>query len=125
MPVSMSQTDDRGHFRLFEVPPGSYYLSATYRSFGFPDGGGAFPPTYYPGALSPQEASKVQVAPAAEITGINMALTEMVSFTISGKVMAGDGKPASGARLMSMRHPPEGFRNDVWGSGLMLMEASS
>jgi len=117
MPVSMSQTDDRGHFRLFEIPPGSYYLSATYRSFGFPDGGGAFPPTYYPGALSPQEASKVQVAPAAEITGINMALTEMVSFTISGKVMAGDGKPASGARLMSMRHPPEADFGMMFGGG--------
>jgi protocatechuate 3,4-dioxygenase beta subunit len=117
IPASMAQTDDRGHFRLFEVPPGSYYLSATYRSFGFPDGGGAFPPTYYPGALSPQEASKVQVAPAAEITGINMALTEMVSFTISGKVMAGDGKPASGARLMSTRHPPEADFGMMFGGG--------
>ncbi len=117
MPVSMSQTDDRGHFRLFEVPPGSYYLSATYRSFGFPDGGGAFPATYYPGALSPGEASKVQVAAAAEITGINMALTEMVSFTISGKIMAGDGKPASGARLMSMRHPPENDFGMMFGGG--------
>ena len=53
MPIGMAQTDDRGHFRLFEIAPGSYYLSASYGSFGFPDGGGAFPPTYYPGALSP------------------------------------------------------------------------
>jgi protocatechuate 3,4-dioxygenase beta subunit len=118
MPVSMGQTDDRGHFRLFEIAPGSYYLSASYASFGFPDGGGAFPPTYYPGALSPQEASKIQVAPAAEITGINMALTEAASFTISGKVMRGDGKPATGARLMSMRHPPEGFGMMFGGSGV-------
>jgi len=118
MPVSMGQTDDRGHFRLFEIAPGSYYLSASYGSFGFPDGGGAFPPTYYPGALSPQEASKLQVAPAAEITGINMALTEAASFTISGKVMRGDGKPATGARLMSMRHPPEGFGMMFGGSGV-------
>ena len=117
MPAGMAQTDDRGHFRLFEIPPGSYYLSATYRSFGFPDGGGAFPATYYPGALSPGEASKVQVAAAAEITGINMALTEMVSFTISGKIMAGDGKPASGARLLSMRHPPESDFGMMFGGG--------
>jgi carboxypeptidase family protein len=118
MPASMGQTDDRGHFRLFEIPPGSYYLSASYASFGFPDGGGAFPPTYYPGALSPQEASKIQIAPAAEITGINMALTEAASFTISGKVMRSDGKPATGARLMSMRHPPEGFGMMFGGSGV-------
>jgi len=118
MPVSMGQTDDRGHFRLFEIAPGSYYLSASYASFGFPDGGGAFPPTYYPGALSPQEASKLQVAPAAEITGINMALTEAASFTITGKVMRGDGKPATGARLMSMRHLPEGFAMMFGGSGV-------
>ena len=117
MPVSMGQTDDRGHFRLFEIPPGSYYLSATYRSFGFPDGGGSFPSTYYPGALSPQEASKIQVASAAEITGINLALTEMVSFTISGKVMTSDGKPAAGARVMSMRHPPEGDFVMMFGGG--------
>jgi hypothetical protein len=118
MPVSMGQTDDRGHFRLFEIAPGSYYLSASYGSFGFPDGGGAFPPTYYPGALSPQEASKLQVAPAAEITGINMALTEAASFTVSGKVMRSDGKPATGARLMSMRHPWEGFGMMFGGSGV-------
>ena len=124
MPMSMSQTDDRGHFRLFEVPPGSYYLSATYRSFGFPDGGGAFPPTYYPGALSPQEASKVQVAAAAEITGINMALTEIVSFTISGKVIAGDGKSASGARLLSMRHPPEADFGMMFGGGGVDLDGS-
>ncbi|MCI0624668.1 MAG: carboxypeptidase-like regulatory domain-containing protein [Acidobacteria bacterium] len=117
MPVSMANTDDRGHFRLFEIPPGSYYLSATYRSFGFPDGGGAFPPTYYPGALSPQEATKIQVNPAGEITGINLALTEMVSFTISGKVLGSDGKPASGARLMSMRHPPEADFGMMFGGG--------
>jgi len=118
MPVGMAQTDDRGHFRLFEIAPGSYYLSASYASFGFPDGGGTFPPTYYPGALSPQEASKLQVPPAAEITGINMALTEAASFTISGKVMRSDGKPATGARLMSMRHPPEGFAMMFGGTGV-------
>jgi Carboxypeptidase regulatory-like domain len=119
LPVSMAQTDDRGHFRLFEVPPGSYFLSATYGSYGYPDGAGSsFAPTYYPGALSPQEASKIQVSPAAEITGINMALTEMVSFTVSGKVLRSDGKPATGARLMSMRHPWEGFGMMFGGSGV-------
>jgi Carboxypeptidase regulatory-like domain len=124
IPVSMAQTDDRGHFRLFEIPPGSYYLSATYRSFGFPDGGGAFPPTYYPGALSPQEASKVQVASAAEITGMNLALMEMVSFTVSGKVVGSDGRPASGARVMSMRHPPEADFGMMFGGGMVDLDGS-
>ncbi len=124
IPVSMSQTDDRGHFRLFEIAPGSYYLSATYRSFGFPDGGGAFPPTYYPGALSPQEASKIQVTSAAEITGINLALTEMVSFTVSGKVMGSDGRPASGARVMSARHPPEADFGMMFGGGMVDLDGS-
>jgi Carboxypeptidase regulatory-like domain len=104
MPVNMpAMTDDRGYFRLFDVAPGSYYLSATYRSFGFPDGGSAFPPTYYPGVLSPEEASKIQITAGGEVTGINMALTELMSFTISGKVYGSDGKPLSGARVMSVR----------------------
>ena len=34
-PVSRAQTDDRGQFRLFDVPPGSYFLSAT-QGGGFP-----------------------------------------------------------------------------------------
>ncbi|MDE2963137.1 MAG: carboxypeptidase-like regulatory domain-containing protein, partial [Acidobacteriota bacterium] len=28
-PVGRAETDDRGRFRLFDIPPGSYYLSAT------------------------------------------------------------------------------------------------
>ncbi len=103
-----TSTDDRGYFRLFDVTPGNYYLSATNRGFGFPDGGGAFPPTYYPGVLTPQEASKIQVTAAGEVSGISLVMTEAASFTISGKVYGSDGKPASGAMIMSARHPSEG-----------------
>lgn len=102
-----ASTDDRGYFRLFDVAPGSYYLSATNRAFGMLDGG-SFPPSYYPGVPTPQEASKIQVAAAGGVSGINLVLTEAASFTISGRAYGSDGKPASGSMIMSMRHPFEG-----------------
>ena len=48
--VANARTDDRGIYRLFGIPPDSYYPSATYRHFEMPREHGQTPvPTYYPG----------------------------------------------------------------------------
>ena len=70
MPTDMALTDDRGHYRLFNIPPGMYYLSAVYQAFEVPEGDSGSPPTYYPGVMTLQEASKIQVSAARDLTGI-------------------------------------------------------
>jgi uncharacterized surface anchored protein len=120
MPAGMGQTDDRGHYRIFDLPPGSYYVSASSHGFGrfFVAQEGAqptYPPTYYPGVLTPEEASKVQVSAGAEVNGVDMALMEVSSYSISGRVLTSDGKPAHSAYVMPVRIPLELPR--VYGPG--------
>lgn len=91
---SRAETDDRGHFRLFEIPPGSYYLSARRSSFLATAEGDrtATPPTYYPGVLEPQDATRIEVGPGAEIQGVELALLEVRGFDIAGRVVVPEGK---------------------------------
>ena len=58
MPFGRDETDDRGQFRIFGVPSGTYLLSASPRPFATMRGGAdrSFPPTYYPGVLRVEDA---------------------------------------------------------------------
>src|SRR6516165_102675 len=56
--VSMGLTDNTGHYRLENIPPGRYYITS-----GFIE-----QPTYYPGVASVTGATIVNVAPGATVT---------------------------------------------------------
>ncbi len=109
MPTGMAQTDDRGHYRLFNIPPGMYYLSAVYRAFEMPEGGSGSPSTYYPGVMTLQEASKIQVSAARDLTGMDMILVEGDSYLVSGKIVGPDGKPIIGGWINPVRVPLSDF----------------
>lgn len=107
---SRTETDDRGHFRLFEIPPGSYYLSATRDSF-IPAAEGdrtATPATFYPSALDPQEATRIEVGPGAEIQGLELVLLEVQGFDISGRVVAPQEKLDRDVDLWARRFGSDG-----------------
>ena len=107
VPVSRAQTDDRGQFRLFDIPPGSYFLSATQRG-GFPFFGGrrrrgqSFPPTYYPGVPSPEQATGIEVSAGGEVGGFHLTLIEAYTYSVSGRVLSEDGSPAQSVRIMAV-----------------------
>jgi protocatechuate 3,4-dioxygenase beta subunit len=107
VPVARAQTDDRGQFRLFDIPPGSYFLSAT-RGGAFPffRGGGrrrqSFPPTYYPGVPSLEQATKVEVSAGGEVGGFHLTLIESHTYSVSGRVLAADGSPAQSVRIITV-----------------------
>lgn len=111
MPVGRGQTDDRGRFRLFDIPPGSYFLSASASRFRFFGGGEpeerSFPPTWYPGVLSPEQAAKVQVDAGGEVGGFHITLIEALSYSVSGRVLASDGRPAHSAWIMTVNQSTE------------------
>ena len=54
LPFGRDETDDRGQYRIFGIPPGNYYLSVSPRPVGGDPSRGmrSFAPTYYPGVLS-------------------------------------------------------------------------
>jgi hypothetical protein len=88
MPAGMAQTDDQGRFRLFDVPAGNYFLSASFKPSATTAGRATYAHTFYPGVLTSQEATQVHVAPGAEVGGINLVMKEAPRFAISGKVQA-------------------------------------
>ena len=111
VPAGRAKTDDRGRFRLFDIRPGSYYLSAVPRPFNHreEEAGRSFPPVYYPGVLNPQEAAKVEVAAGEEVGGFYFTLIEARSYSISGRVLTHKGRPAHSVWITSMRESAEAF----------------
>ena len=108
--VATTGTDDRGLYRLFGIPPGRYYLSATYRPFEMPRGEKATPvPTYYPGVPSPQQATEIDVHPGAQYTGADMVLVEARSYSLSGTLVDPEGSSLASVRVHCRKPASEGW----------------
>jgi hypothetical protein len=98
-------TDDQGHFRLFGLPPGEYYVSATLRSggpevtdpMGEPSGYAA---TYYPGTTNVAEAQRVTLGVSQENTGVHFGLIATRLVRVSGQVIGSDGSPVANGNVM-------------------------
>lgn len=115
-PVSRAQTDDRGQFRLFDIPPGSYFLSAR-QGGGVPSfarrgrrgqRGQSFPPTYYPGVPSPEQATEIEVSAGGEVGGFHLTLIESHTYRVSGRVLESDGSLAPSVRIMTVNRSAPG-----------------
>jgi protocatechuate 3,4-dioxygenase beta subunit len=87
-PTNYGQTDDRGEFRLFGIPPGEYYLSARHQigSGSNADNGIEYATTYFPGTAHRAEAQRVAVSAGAEIAGLSIPLQRTRSARIRGVV---------------------------------------
>ncbi|HEX5108633.1 MAG TPA: carboxypeptidase-like regulatory domain-containing protein [Vicinamibacterales bacterium] len=101
---SSDLSDDRGEFRVYGLPPGTYYVSASVQDrpeltavFVGPTLGSVS--TFYPGTSSPEAAQPVTVALGQEIGGLSFAVARARRAAISGVVRTADGSPASDATL--------------------------
>ena len=98
-------TDDQGHYRLFGLPPGDYYVGATLRTvgpevtdpMGEPSG---YAMTYFPGTPNVSEAGRVTLAVSQENTTINFGLIATKLVKVSGQVLMSDGTPANGMVML-------------------------
>jgi hypothetical protein len=109
-------TNDLGQFRIFGLPPGEYYVSATFRAMGpaLLDvlGPGAtaqsaatqsgYAATYYPSTPNPVEAQRVAVGVGQELPSVDIQLQPVKLARVSGMAIGSDGKPMSGAIVMLM-----------------------
>jgi hypothetical protein len=98
-------TDDQGSFRLFGLPPGEYYVSATLRGTGpevtDPMGeASGYGNTYFPGTTSMAEAARVTLSVSQENTGVHFALIATRMVRVSGQVIMSDGLPATSGNVM-------------------------
>ena len=105
LPFGRDETDDRGQFRIFGIPPGNYYLSVSPLPFirdprrEIP----SFAPTYYPGVLRIEEAARIEVTAGGELGGLNIIVMEAFSYSVSGRVLTPEGQPAHSVWIMSMQ----------------------
>ncbi|HKQ09018.1 MAG TPA: carboxypeptidase-like regulatory domain-containing protein [Blastocatellia bacterium] len=101
---TVMQTDDRGIYRIYGLPPGRYLVSAGIPagrdgSASMSRGNSYYPQTFYPSVRDEAKAGEVEVTEGGEATGIDLALghTEK-SYTALVRVVADSGKPVAGAR---------------------------
>ena len=94
-----AQTNDIGEFRLFGIPPGQYYLSATLRPMGMmgdSDDHTGYAPTYFPGTPNIAESQRVTVGLGQTLTDMNMALLPTKTSRITGTALDSQGRPLTG-----------------------------
>ena len=111
----IGQTNDLGQFRIYGLPPGDYYVSATLHN---PEGpmldmmgqsaplpprtaaaASGYAPSYYPGTASSADAQKIAVAPGQEAQGIDFPLAQVRLARVSGVVLNSEGKPVEGTMV--------------------------
>ena len=103
----IATTNDVGEYRLFGLPPGSYYLSATLRSTTVLDTATAdrlgYAPTYYPDALSVSGAQRLTVDLGRALYGIDMVLGSARMARISGTVVDAAGHPMTHGTVIAVQ----------------------
>ncbi len=110
---SGDRTDDRGGFRLYGLPPGDYFVSASNRNNQFMMAGvnnteqDGFAPTYYPGTANVNEATRVTLKAGQEMSGANFALIVARMARVQGRALNSRGEPSAGS--MAMLTPNEPF----------------
>jgi hypothetical protein len=111
-PRDIVQTNSKGEFSLGKIPPGHYYLCADVMRMDLgakiapPPADGspetAYVGTYLPDTTDVAMAQKIDVAPGAELSGLNIRLQKSKVFRVSGKLTDAGGQPIKTAQLMVM-----------------------
>jgi hypothetical protein len=98
--AGINTTNDRGEYRLFGLPPGRYFISATYSpgasytaddsDFGYNGADSLkenYVPTYYPGTFDPTKAQSITVKSGEEIPSMDLMMRPTAVFRVRGRVI--------------------------------------
>jgi carboxypeptidase family protein len=92
-------TDDRGRYRLFGLPPGSYLIVATLNATETSLDGiraSGFAPVYYPGTASIESAQNAQVVLGSAVSGVDLTFAVTSTTRVTGKALNTAGEPLHG-----------------------------
>jgi len=90
-------TDDMGRFRIYGLPAGDYYVSATTGeafTVGVSDSRVGTCKTFYPGTARQAEAQRLRVTAGGENAAVNFAIQTTRTVQVSGSVLDSNGHPA-------------------------------
>lgn len=96
--AAIRTTNDLGIYRLWNVTPGRYLVSATVGEVLSAELPG-YGRSYYPGTDDPAAASPVTIATSQEVTGVDLILTRQPTANISGRLLDAEGRPTNGGSL--------------------------
>jgi hypothetical protein len=103
----MAATNDIGEFRLFGLPPGQYFLSASYRNYQMPIGpatgdASGYALTYYPGTPNLGDAQKFTIGLGGSVSDVTVMLVPTRTARVSGTVFDSQGRPLRQGSVMLM-----------------------
>jgi hypothetical protein len=105
------QTDALGEYRVFDLPPGTYYLRAKPQSAGSPgldQMTDAYATVYYPNAQQQAGAGTIALAAGQEMRGMDFVLHPVAVAFIRGRVI----KPEGGDKcLVNLEDGDDEFQN--------------
>lgn len=102
LPNGILETDDRGVFRVFGLPPGRYFVSAGTGgesvAADFNNRRFSYPRTFHPNVIEEAKATVVEVAAGGETANVDITLSRRAeSFTASGRIIdARNSQPLAG-----------------------------
>lgn len=83
-------TDDRGEYRIYNVPPGKYLLKFNNRGnrIGRSEDGESFAPTFYAGAADEANAAPFEIKAGQQLNNVGITLRKARLATLRGRVVA-------------------------------------
>jgi hypothetical protein len=103
-----SSTNDLGEFRVFGIPPGQYFVQATWRGMMpvFTPGARAdeesgYATTFFPGTVDAGGAQRLTVGSGQTISDVVFAMVTAKTARVSGTVVDSRGRPAQGMLMIS------------------------
>ena len=110
-------TDDRGAYRIFQIPPGKYHLSVAYQAafqqreikLQTPDGTAeeSYGTTYFPGTSDFAQAAAIDIPAGADLAGVDLQLQRVRAVHIRGRVSGMAAAPLAIVMIaLQPDHPP-------------------
>lgn len=104
LPAGNATADDRGEFRIANVPAGRYTVTANVTRASLAVSADKTAPllTYYPNAIDTRSAAFFSLSEGQEMGGVQIQMRQGIVYAASGKAVDASGAAASGALAMAV-----------------------
>ena len=119
--LTSARTDDRGIYRIYGLPAGSYRVGAGQDEENSYPGGrsrASFKRTYHPATLDLKQATVIEVTEGSEATNVDITLSRaLTTFSAGGRIVNADtGEPIAGLNY-GVTHFINPSSTSSWGNG--------